>query len=174
MLDSDDRARRRMALVDLELEKVKVGIAALQEVRLSGEGQQREAGRTFHWKGCPEGEPRRAGVAFAIENRLVKNLNESPKGISERIMTMRITVADNRHITFINVYAPTMTHPEEERESFYSQLRGVISSVPVADKMILHGDFNARVGRDFNTWSGVLGKFGRGSHNSNGDLLLSL
>ena len=36
MLDSDDRARRRMALVDLELEKVKVGIAALQEVRLSG------------------------------------------------------------------------------------------------------------------------------------------
>ena len=50
MLDSNDRPRRRMALIDLELGKVNVGIAALQEVRLSGEGHQREAGRSFYWK----------------------------------------------------------------------------------------------------------------------------
>ena len=53
-------------------------------------------------------------------------------------------------------------------------MRDVISTVPVADKIILLGDFNARVGGDFDTWSEVLRKFGRGSHNSNGELLLSI
>ena len=174
MLDSNDRPRRRMALIDLELEKVNVGIAALQEVRLSGEGHQREAGRTFYWKGCPEGEPRRAGVGFAIENNLANKLSEAPKGISERIMMMRTNIAQNRHMTIINVYAPTMSYPEEEREAFYQQMRGVLAEVPAADKLILLGDFNARVGADHNTWSGAIGRFGRGNANANGELLLCL
>ena len=151
MLDSNDRPRRRMALIDLELEKVKVGIAALQEVRLSGEGHQKEANRTFYWKGCPAGEPRRAGVAFAIENSLASKLSESPKGISERIMMMRISMNSKNSITLINVYAPTMTYPEEEQEAFYYQLREVLNSVPAADRIILLGDFNARVGGDHDT-----------------------
>ena len=89
MLDTDTSnwPRRRTAMVDLELEKVGVDIAALQEVRLSDEGQIREAGRTLYWKGVPEGQPRRAGVAFAIRNEIAAQLTEQPKGISERIMT---------------------------------------------------------------------------------------
>ena len=174
MLDSSHRPRRRTALIDLELEKVKVGITALQEVRLSGEGHVREVGRTFYWKGRPTGEPRTAGVAFAIENSLAMKLSESPKGISERIMTLRISMDNNNHVTLINVYAPTMTYPDEEKEAFYEQLREVLNSVPAADKVILLGDFNARVGSDSDIWSGAIGKFGRGNHNSNGELLLCL
>ena len=79
MLDSRDRPRRRMALIDLELEKVNVGTAALNGVRLSGKGHQREAARTFHWMAYLEGEVRRAGVVFAIENNLAKKLSEAPK-----------------------------------------------------------------------------------------------
>ena len=176
MLDNDasDRPRRRTALVDLELENINVDVAALQEVRLSGEGQIREAGRTFFWKGYPEGEPRRAGVAFAIRNELADKLSELPVGISERIMKLRIKMASNRCMTLINVYAPTMTYPDEEKEAFYSQLREITRNVPQPDKLILVGDFNARVGNDHRTWGSVLGKFGKGQQNPNGELLTCL
>ena len=176
MLDTDtsNRPRRRTAMVDLELEKVGVDIAALQEVRLSDEGQIREAGRTLYWKGVPEGQPRRAGVAFAIRNEIAAQLTEQPKGISERIMTLRIRMASNRYITLINIYAPTMSYPEEEKEAFYCELRTLLTNVPAADKLILLGDFNARVGSNHNTWGPILGKFGKGQQNANGELLTCL
>ena len=91
MLDYSDRPRRRMVLIDLELEKINLYIATLHEVRLNGEEHRREAGSTFHWRGCPEGELRRAAVAFAIENNVTKRLSEAPKGISERIMKIADT-----------------------------------------------------------------------------------
>ena len=175
MLDIENaRPRRRTALIDIELDSIGSDIAALQEVRLSGEGQLQEATRTFFWKGCPAGQPRRAGVAFAIKNEIASKLTESPQGISERLMTLRICLGTNRFITLVNVYAPTMTYPDEEKEAFYAQLRSIIAGVPRGDRLIILGDFNARVGNDHNTWSPALGKFGKGNQNQNGLLLACL
>ena len=46
-------------------------------------------------------------------------------------------------------------------------------NVPKADKLVILGDFNGRVGNDSTTQEGVIGKFGKGKRNSNGDLLLN-
>ena len=70
------------------------------------------------------------------------------------------------------MYAPTMTHSEESKQSFYEELAIVISCVPISDKLILMGDFNARVGSESNLCRGVLGTHGIGKMNSNGLLLL--
>ena len=172
--DASDRPCRRTALIDLELENINADITALQEVRLSGEGQLQEATRTFYWKGLAAGEPRRAGVAFAIRNEIAGRLAEAPRGISERLMTLRIRLATNRHITLINVYAPTMTYTDEDKEAFYAQLRSVLNNVPPEDKLILLGDFNARVGSNHNVWRPALGRFGKGQQNHNGELLTCL
>ena len=173
-LDTSDRPRRRSALIDLELENINADITALQEVRLSGEGQLNEATMTFYWKELASGEPRRAGVTFSIKNEIAYKLVEAPRGISERLMTLRICLAPNRYITLTNVYAPTMTYPDEDKEEFYAQLHSLIRNVPPGDKLILLGDFNARVGSDYNTWGPALGRFGKGQQNHNGELLTCL
>ena len=53
-----------------------------------------------------------------------------------------------------------MTNPDEVKEKFYEDLNSAISSVPKQDKLLILGDFNARVGQDRKTWAGVLGTQG--------------
>ena len=40
--------------------------------------------------------------------------------------------------------------------------------------MIVLGDFNARVGRDHETWERVIGHHGMGNENANGSLILNM
>ena len=83
-------------------------------------------------------------------------------------MTLRLLLSGRRHATVVSAYAPTMTNPDEVKDKFYDDLDSVIS----ADKLILLGDFNARMGTDHQTWEGVIGFEGVGKCNSNGLLLL--
>ena len=62
---------------------------------------------------------------------------------------------------------------EEHKEHFYSDLDAVLTATAKEDKLILMGDFNARVGRESELWGGTIGKNGVGKANSNGILLLS-
>ena len=167
--------RRRSALIAKELEAHNIDIAALQETRREKTGIFDEKGYTFYYIGIdkPEG-PRNAGVAFAIKKEISTKLADVPKGITERLMTFRMPIGKERFLTLINVYAPTMTYPDEDKDAFYRLLTTTIDKVPTADKLIVLGDFNARVGKDFSTYDGVMGKHGKGNKNSNGDLLLSL
>ena len=67
-----------------------------------------------------------------------------------------------------------MTNPDEVKDKFYDDSDNDISATPRTDKLILLGDFNARVGTDHQTWEGVIGSEGVGKCNSNGLLLLYL
>ena len=133
---------------------------------------QDNPGYTFFWKGKDLSEERRNGVGFAIKRNIANNLESLPRGISDRLMVLRIPIAKKCYATIISAYAPTMTNPTETKDQFYADLDSVISSVPAADKLILLGDFNARVGTDASAWPGVIGQHGVGSCNSNGLLLL--
>ena len=96
-----------------------------------------------------------------------------PKGVNDRLMTLRLPLSHGKKFaSLVSAYAPTMTNPDEVKDKFYEDLNRVIAAVPKADKLILLGDFNARVGSDSTAWEGVIGKHGVGKCNSNGLLLL--
>ena len=148
----------------------------MSETRFSDETQLEEVGGgyTFFCRGRCVDEARQSGVGFAIKTSIAKNLSSFPKGISDRIMTFRLPIGKDRWATFVSVYAPTMTNQEQNILDFYQQLSSTLSGIPHHDKVILLGDFNARVGDDSTIWSSVLGQFGVGNMNSNGLKLLSL
>ena len=84
------------------------------------------------------------------------------------------SLSKTNYITLVSCYAPTMTNPDEAKEEFYEELDRLLASINRSDKVLVLGDFNARVGTDFHTWPGVLGHHGTGRCNSNGLMLLSL
>ncbi|XP_016336774.1 craniofacial development protein 2-like [Sinocyclocheilus anshuiensis] len=171
-----NRSERRTALIATELDRYKVQIAALSETRYAEEGQLLEvhAGYTFYWIGRKQEECRVAGVGFAIKTNLINKLAAPPKGIRDCLMTVQLPLPRKCFVTLISAYAPTMTNSNEVKESFYLDLKAAILAVPRTDKLIILGDFNARVGNVHASWEGVLENNGIGSCNSNGILLLKI
>ena len=169
-----DRPDRRTARVARELARYNIDIAVLSETRLAGEGHLNEkgAGYTYFWSGRKQEERREAGVGFAIRSNLVKNLTSLPKGINDRLVAMQLPLSDKKQATIISAYAPTMTNPDETKAKFYEELDTLIKIVPRSDKLLVLGDFNARVGSDHIAWDGIKGKHSIGRCNSNGRLLL--
>ncbi|XP_022793399.1 craniofacial development protein 2-like [Stylophora pistillata] len=149
--------------------------ASIIQTRRAGEGQLTEkgAGYTFFWKGKEENKQRIHGVGFAVKNELIRNLEELPVGVSECLTTLRLKLKSNQQATVISAYAPTLQAEPEDKEIFYSTLDSVLTQIPSNHKIILLGDFNARVGRDRSVWKNVIGKEGVGNANSNGIQLLT-
>ena len=176
MLDRADSCRpeRKSALIAHELSRLNIDIAALSEVRFSGEGslQEHGAGYTLYWSGKPETERRLSGVGFMVRNSIASKLENQPTGHSDRIISMRLPLWNQQYATLFSVYSPTLKAEPAEKDRFYSDLRSLIQRTPADDKVAILGDFNARVGQDSEAWKGVPGKHGVGNCNENGRLLL--
>ena len=70
-------------------------------------------------------------------------------------MTLRIALEKNRYATLLSVYAPTLPSDSESIDSFYHALDEALRWIQKSDKILLLGDFNARVGQwhmERSTW----------------------
>ncbi|VDM01943.1 unnamed protein product [Schistocephalus solidus] len=65
-----------------------------------------------------------------------------------------------------------MTSSDAAKDKFYEDLHALLVTVPKEDKLIVLGDFNARVGTDHAAWQGALCPHGLRSFNDNGLLFL--
>ena len=122
----------------------------------------------------PKEKEGRLEWALLSKKDIITKLTEMPRPVSDRIMTMRLPLSKDNFATIISVYAPTMTNPDENKEAFYNQLASVLSGIPRTDKLLLIGDFNARIGRDNDKWPLVIGKHGIWKCISNSEFLLAL
>ena len=107
----------------------------MSETRRAEEGLLKEvgAGYTFFWSGHKKEERREAGVGFAIKSHLVSKLSGLPKGINDRLVTLRLPLSGKWHATIVSAYAPTMTNPDEVKDQFYDDLDSVTSAAPRTD-----------------------------------------
>uniref|UniRef100_H3A6M0 Endonuclease/exonuclease/phosphatase domain-containing protein n=1 Tax=Latimeria chalumnae TaxID=7897 RepID=H3A6M0_LATCH len=172
---NSERPERRTAIISRELARYNIDVAALSKTRIPAEGQLREegGGYTFFWKGKPEEDHCIHRVRFAIKNRIADLLTELPIGINKRLMTLRLQLSGNQRATIISAYAPTHDAIDDSKEFFYANLDAMLAAVPKQDKLILLGDFNARVGHDYPLWKDTISKEGVGKSNANGLLLLT-
>ncbi|GFS23809.1 craniofacial development protein 2 [Elysia marginata] len=147
---SSDRPERRSALVAHKLLRLNIDITALSQVRFPGKGSLNEhgAGYTLYWSGRQPEQRRISGVGIMIKDSLASKLETLPTGHSDRIMSMRLPLDKNQHLTLFSVYAPTLQAEPVEKDSFYSELGRLLTNTHAGDKVLILGDFNARVGRD--------------------------
>ena len=115
-------------LIQLELAKYNIDIAAPCETRFSESGSLIDLEYSFFWIGKPEVERRMAGAGLATRNDSVTKLTEITRPVSDIIMTRRRPLSKGNLATIISVYAPTMTNPDENKEAFYNQLASVFSN----------------------------------------------
>ena len=151
--------------VKKEMERMKVDILGLSEVRWTGDGKINEDNKIIVYSGGAKHE-RGVGVM------MTKQVGEAMMGfwpVSDRIIMVKIKAA-SFNINVIQVYAPTSSHSDEEVEEFYQCIEEVWRYVKNDEVNILMGDFNAKVGResDYPT----TGKYGLGERNERGRTLI--
>ena len=158
--------------INNELLRLRIDIAGLQETRPAETGCLKESDYTFFWHGKKEEEVREYGVGFAVRNSLLDKVQLGDNG-TERLLSMRLNTLDGP-LNLLCVYAPTLTAPDDIKDSFYNQLETTIKDYQKQEALIILGDFNARVGDDYEAWPNCLGHFGVGKCNDNGQRLLEL
>ena len=91
-------------------------------------------------------------IGFAVRNSIFTKLSELSFGITERLITQKLKLADSPHTTFIGAYAPTPDAAVETKESCYAALDSILADL----------------------WNGVIGHHEIGNVNDNRMLLLLL
>ena len=105
------------------------------------------AGYTLFWSGSGKNknERRLSGVSFMIKTSTARKLQNLPVGHSDLIMSLKLPIQDNRFTTVLSVYTPTLQAETEVKEAFYLNLPNLLQQVDAKDKLLISGDFNARV-----------------------------
>ena len=151
----------------------KVDICGVQEVRFKNNGTRTygtgEEKYKFWWSG---GRDKRAGVGLLVKEELVKNVIEVVRW-NERMMKIRM-VCGKRVFNIFSAYAPQQGCEESEKEDFREELKDRIGEVPDSEVAILIGDMNAHIGRDRDGYEEVMGKFGMGERNHEGEQMLQM
>ena len=82
-------------------------------------------------------------------------------------------------LSYMSVLSNAPTNPPNSTyesagpsDAIYDQLQLTLSSVPASDLLVIIGGFDARLGSDCSSWNSVMGSYGIGECNKNGERLL--
>ncbi|BHF64773.1 hypothetical protein SprV_0200778000 [Sparganum proliferum] len=119
-------------------------------------------------------ERRDVDIAFANLHDTVERPPCPPQCINDQLMGLRLSLWGSQFAIIVNAYAPPMTSPSEAKTKFYEDLHALLAYVPNTDKLIVLGDFNARVRTGHAVWRGVLDSHGIGGCSNDVLLLLRI
>ena len=160
----------KTAVIDRELHRLNIDIAALQETWLPDSRSLNEKHYTFFWQEKGVEESREHGVGFAIRSTLLPHgraLNRWHR-VNPRPAPLHVC----RLCEFCVNLSPTLLAALEIKDQFYDQLNATINRIPASEHVYVLEDFNARVDADRESWPRVVGHHGIGKLNENGQRLL--
>ncbi|XP_045455664.1 uncharacterized protein LOC123665395 [Melitaea cinxia] len=108
------------------------------------------------------------GVGFLIKKAWKNNITNFT-GISERVALLQMKFG-TLNISIIQAYAPTERSDDTEIQKFYNDLK--IAHTLADEKIIILGDFNAKIGQPKKEEKPVMGQYGLGRRNERGERLL--
>jgi len=161
--------RSREEEVIREMKRYNLDVLGLSETKVRGNGMKEIDGAKYVYAGVSEGRAK-CGVGIVVAESLADCVR-SWRCVSERCVMIRLRVA-GVWMTLVQVYAPTDDRDSDTKDGFYAQLQEVVERAPREDKVVVLGDFNARVGNDVEEWNGVIGKHGEETRNESGTRLL--
>ncbi len=151
-----------------EVERYRLEIVGLTSTHSLGSGAQLlEKGGTLFYSGVAHGERRRAGVGLFIAPQLSQHVLEFSL-VNERVASLHLRVGIGLSLLFVLMgqTAVGSTRPS------WGPWEGCWKVLPTGDSVVLLGDFNANMGKDSDTWRGVIGRSGLPDLNPSGVLLL--
>ena len=152
-----------------EMERMRVSILGVSEVRWPNSGVTRSKDKVFYYSGTDDADRNhRHGVGILIEGSLQKSVKDFVP-ISERVALLRLC-GGPIDINIIQVYAPTSEKPDNEVEQFYGQIEQAIKLTKSNEINIILGDLNAKVGKG--KVEGIVGDWGIGERNDRGGRLV--
>ncbi|XP_043496495.1 craniofacial development protein 2-like [Polistes fuscatus] len=151
-----------------ELENQKIDIAALQETKKKSRGQRIYGEYIVIYSGVEKSERAKEGVAIALHKRYINQI-ESCQHISSRIVLLKL-LTDSSPLNILSIYAPDENKAKQKREDFYKELERIIESLPPRERVVILGDFNARIGHQ--PIPGIRQRFNEQTLNENGKLMI--
>uniref|UniRef100_A0A8D8R6E3 Craniofacial development protein 2 n=1 Tax=Cacopsylla melanoneura TaxID=428564 RepID=A0A8D8R6E3_9HEMI len=150
-----------------EMDKQKINVMGLSEVRWRGEGEVISGEYKMIYKG---GTKKEKGVGFIYEKCMDKNVVKVLVK-SDRVIAIKFKT-DPVDTLIIQVYMPTSKPgTDEEVEEVYKQIEEVIDENGRGQvRSIVMGDWNSVVGNE--SVSNIVGKYGLGKQNERGERLI--
>ena len=93
----------------------------------------------------------------------------SQMGMAKRECTLQVVgcwLVDGRlntpegSFSLVSVFSPILSATPDAEDEFYENRATTILTIPSSERLVLLGDFNARVGADNDSWPSCLGPFG--------------
>ena len=148
------------------LEYIKCDVIGLCEIRRLGCKIEEDENYIFCYIGQTKGLH---GVGFLIK-KYMKNTIVNFIGISERVALLQLEI-NKVKISIIQAYAPVDRSSDSEIQRFYKDLRTAHELSD--DKVLVLGDFNAKIGQPRKEENLIMGSYGYGSRNERGEQLIS-
>lgn len=153
-------------VVDVMKER-RIDVLGLSETKWKDGGKlELNGGYRLWWSGSKEAK--RNGVGIIVSPKWKEEVLEVREE-GDRIIKIRMKVK-HEEWEICQIYAPQVGCDQEAKDQFEEQLEGMIGRRDI----ILLGDFNAQVGNERTGYEEVVGKYGYGRRNVEGERLLDL
>ena len=163
---------RGVEVVDM-LARRGADVCCVQETQFKGNSAKiystGEQSYKFLWAGEEE---RRGGVGIFVKEDLLEDVVEVRRR-SARVMAMSLIIG-GRYCHVFSVYGPQSGKSQEEKDRFFEELDDELGRIPPEQMLYVGGDLNGHVGTERQGFEEVMGPFGFGERNREGESILRL